>query len=96
MTGNEKVKPARGPGRPWTVKCPICGHKIAVQGIGGRNPVGIPVIFLCDTLQATGSVTACVKELARLDIHCSRAYVYNILKQNNLTAKGVLAGERGA
>ncbi len=67
------------------VICPKCGEKIKITGIGGRKPKNIPVIFVCDKLLATGSVTQAAKELG-----CSRGYVYKVLKAAGLEPREIL------
>ena len=39
----------------------------------------MPVINICDTIQATGSVRAAARKLG-----CSRAYIYKVLKANSI------------
>jgi len=66
------------------VTCPKCGAEIKVKGTGGRKPKDIPVIFVCDKLQATHSVKRAAEELG-----CSRGYIYKALKSAGLTVKVV-------
>jgi len=67
------------------VTCPKCGKTIRVKGTGGRKPKNIPVIFVCDTLQATRSVTQAAEELG-----CSRGYIYKVLKNQGIILKNVI------
>ncbi len=67
------------------VICPKCGAQIKVKGTGGRKPKNIPVIFVCDTLQATRSVTLAAEEL-----DCSRGYIYKVLKNQGTIPKDVI------
>jgi len=62
-------------------KCPHCGKPVPVKGIG-RKPLGIPVVFVCDAVQAHSTVSA-----AALELGCSRGYIYKILKDAGLTVK---------
>ena len=67
------------------MKCPHCGRDI--QGLG-RKTMNLTVINVCDTLRACCSVPLTAKKL-----ECSRGKIYKLLKQNNLTAKGVISGK---
>ena len=67
------------------VTCPNCGEKITVKGTGGRKPKDLPVIFVCDTLHATCSVTQAAEELG-----CSRGYIYKVLKNQGTIPKDVI------
>ena len=70
------------------VICPKCGEKIRVKGTGGRKPKDLPVIFVCDKLQATRSVQQAAEELG-----CSRGYIYKVLKAAGLGMREVMAGQ---
>ena len=63
------------------VQCPHCGKPVQVKGIG-RKPLGIPVKIVCDTVQAHSTVSG-----AALELGCSRAYIYKILKDAGLTVR---------
>ena len=65
-------------------QCPKCGEPIVLNRLG-RKPLAIPVTIVCDTLKACSSVDAAAEKL-----NCSRAYIYKVLKANNLTLKEVL------
>jgi hypothetical protein len=67
------------------VICPKCGEKIRFKGTGGRKPKDLPVIFVCDKLQATRSVTQAAAELG-----CSRGYIYKVLKNQGTIPKDVI------
>ena len=71
--------------RTKTVTCPQCGAKIKVKGTGGRKPKNIPVIFICDKLQATHSIKQAAEEL-----DCSRGYIYKVLKAAGLKVKEIM------
>jgi len=66
------------------ITCPKCGEIITI-GLLGRKPLNIPVIIVCDAIQAYHSVT-----MAAYKLGCSRGYIYKHLKRANLTAKGVI------
>jgi len=66
------------------VQCPHCGKSVVVNGIG-RKPFNIPVNNVCDALRLHRSVPAAANELG-----CSRAYIYKVLKANELTAADVI------
>ena len=68
--------------------CPECKNVIVVQGLG-RKSFTITVINVCDALQLCHSVPAAANELG-----CSPAYIYKVLKQNNLKAVEVMRGEK--
>jgi len=70
------------------VTCQQCGAKIKVRGTGGRKPKDFPVIFVCDKLQATGSVKKAAEELG-----CSRGYVYKVLKSAGLVVREIIIGQ---
>ena len=68
------------------ITCQHCGHSIEVKGLG-RKAKAVPVINICDTVRAKGSIRAAAKEL-----HCSRAYIYKVLKDNGLTSSDAKRG----
>jgi len=70
------------------ITCPKCKTVIAVQGLG-RKSFGIAVTNVCDALQLCHSVPAAANELG-----CSPAYIYKVLKQNNLKAVEVMGGKK--
>ena len=61
------------------IKCPKCGNKIAVNGLG-RRKLAIPVENVYDAIQSCCTV---VRAAEKLD--CSRPYIYKVLKEHNLT-----------
>jgi hypothetical protein len=63
------------------IQCPKCGEDIAVNGFG-RRPLSITVKNVCDALDKHHRVSAAAEDLG-----CSRAYVYKVLKENNLFLK---------
>ena len=66
------------------ITCPNCGRKVSV-GTGGRKPLNIGVILVCDTLQRSKSVAVAARESG-----CSRAYIYKVLKAQGLKVKEVI------
>ena len=69
------------------VQCPHCGGTVAVNGFG-RRPLNIVVTKVCDALRLHRSVLAAANELG-----CSRAYIYKVLKANELDLKDVISGK---
>lgn len=69
------------------VKCPNCGEKIAFHGLG-RKPLKILVNNVYDTLRLHHSVPAAANALG-----CSRAYIYQVLKENGMTAADIIKGK---
>ena len=70
------------------VKCPYCGRKITVNGLG-RKRLNIPLINVCESLQTYGSVLG-----AANDLNCSGGYIFGVLKANGLKVKDVINGKR--
>jgi hypothetical protein len=66
------------------VQCPNCGESVAVKGIG-RKPKNIPLKNVCDAIQTHRSVVDAAQELG-----CSPAYIFGVLKTNDLKVKDVL------
>ena len=66
------------------VQCPNCGKSVVVNGLG-RKRLDMPLINVCEALQAHRSVKAVAQELS-----CSEAYIYSVLKANGLKLKDVL------
>ena len=60
------------------VTCKHCGQVTEVNGLG-RKPKAMPVTNVCDIVKSKGSVRAAAVELG-----CSRAYIYKVLKANGL------------
>jgi molybdenum-dependent DNA-binding transcriptional regulator ModE len=69
-----------------TVKCPKCGEKVKVQGLG-RPRLGISLIKVTEALQKHGNVDQAAEELG-----CSQAYIFAALKTNHLKVKDVIMG----
>lgn len=69
------------------IPCPKCGEIITLSGLG-RKPLAIPVEIVYDAVQTCPSVVAAAEKL-----HCSRPYIYRVLKTHNLTMIEVLAGK---
>lgn len=67
------------------VRCPNCGHSVAVNGLG-RKPLNIPLKIVCESLQAHRSVKAVAQEL-----NCSEAYIFGVLKANGLRLREVIS-----
>lgn len=68
-------------------KCPYCGRKITVNGLG-RKRLNIPFINVCESLQTHGSVLG-----AANDLNCSKGYIFGVLKANGLKLKDVMNGK---
>ena len=66
------------------VKCPHCGKKVTVNGLG-RKPLNIPIKNILESLQAHRSVTAAAEELG-----CSPSYIFGVLKANGLKLREVI------
>lgn len=66
------------------VRCPHCGKKVTVNGLG-RKRLNIPLKNVCEALQAHRSVVAAAKELG-----CSQGYIFKVLKDNGLKLKDVV------
>jgi AraC-like DNA-binding protein len=66
------------------VKCPHCGKKVSVNGLG-RKPLNIPLKNVLESLQVHHSVTAAAQELG-----CSPSYLFGVLKANGLKLKEVI------
>jgi hypothetical protein len=66
------------------VKCPHCGKKVSVNGLG-RKPLNIPLKNVLESLQAYRSVAAAAEELG-----CSPSYLFGVLKANGLKLKEVI------
>ena len=66
------------------ILCPKCGELVAVSGLG-RKRLAIPVEIVYDAVQTYPSVVAAAEKL-----HCSRPYIYQVLKSNNLKVKDVI------
>ena len=65
------------------VICEHCGRKTRVKGLG-RKALSMPVINICDTVKAKGSIRAAARELG-----CSRAYIYKVLEANGINARDI-------
>ena len=63
------------------IRCPSCGRDVVVEGLG-RKPLDITVKNVCDALQKHHNIMAVAEELG-----CSRAYIYRVLKKNNLSLR---------
>ncbi len=66
------------------IECPHCGESIVINGLG-RKALNIPLINVYDALQHYRSVGAAAVELG-----CSRAYIYKVLKVKKLTPADVI------
>ena len=69
------------------VKCPYCGRKITVNGLG-RKRLNIPLINVCECLQVHRNVVIAAQEL-----NCSQGYIFGVLKANGLKLKAVIRGK---
>ncbi len=68
------------------IPCPHCGKPVVVNGLG-RKPLNIPLKNVCEVLQAHSSVVEAARELG-----CSPAYIFGVLKANELKLKDVVKG----
>ena len=66
------------------VKCPHCGKPVAVNGLG-RKPLNIPLKNILECLKKHRSIEATAIELC-----CSEAYIFGVLKANGLKLKYVI------
>ena len=66
------------------VQCPYCGKEVPVNGVG-RKRLNIGVKKVCDALKEYPTVSA-----AALELGCSKAYIYQTLKDAGLTVKEVI------
>ena len=70
------------------ITCPKCGEQISVViGSLGRKPLNIPVINVCDALQAYSSIAAAARELK-----CSRGYIHKEFERYGVTPADVING----
>jgi len=70
------------------IPCPKCGESVTVNGLG-RKPLDIVVTKVYDALQVHRSVVTAAVELG-----CSRAYIYKVLKAAGLTAAEAIKDRR--
>lgn len=68
------------------ITCPHCNKVLVVNGFG-RKPFNMPVTKVYDALLLHHSVLAAAESLG-----CSRAYIYKVLKAENLTPADVIQG----
>ena len=66
------------------VRCPKCGEKIVIKGIG-RRPLAIGVKNVCDAIRAHNSVTAAARYLG-----CSRTYINKVLEPKGIKPRDLL------
>ena len=66
------------------IHCKQCGSIIMVNGLG-RKRLNIPLKNVCESLQAHRNVVAAAQEL-----NCSEAYIFKVLKDNELKLKDVI------
>ena len=66
------------------VQCPNCGEQVEVSGLG-RKPLNIPLKIVYEALQTHQSVVSAAQQLG-----CSQGYIYNCLKDNELTLKDLI------
>jgi len=70
------------------ITCPRCGEQIPVViGSLGRKPINIPVINICDALQACSSIVAAARQLK-----CSRGYIHKELAKYGVKPGDVIKG----
>jgi hypothetical protein len=65
------------------VQCPNCGETVVVNGLG-RKPKNIPLKNVCDAIKTYRSAVDAAQELG-----CSPAYIFGMLKANDLKLKDV-------
>ena len=65
------------------IECPHCGKEVSVNGLGRRR-LNLGVKNVCDALRSSSTVVETAKKL-----HCSRGYVYKILKEQGILAKSL-------
>lgn len=70
------------------IRCKQCGAIVVVNG-SGRPALSIPVTKVCDTIRHYGSVA----ETAAV-LHCSRAYIYKVLKGAGRVAAEIANGRK--
>ena len=70
------------------VVCPNCGKSVEVKGLGRRR-LNISVKNVLDCLCAQRNVS-----LAAVQLGCSPAYIFGVLRTNGLTLKDVLPAAR--
>ena len=61
------------------ITCPHCGKSAAILSLG-RPATKITVIEVCDALRLLHNIPAAAQKLG-----CSRALIYKILKQHDMT-----------
>jgi hypothetical protein len=66
------------------IRCPKCGEEITVSGLG-RKSLNIPLINICESLRAHGSVGVVAQEL-----NCSQGYIFKVLKANGLKLRDAI------
>ena len=71
------------------VKCPNCGEKVVVNGLG-RKSLDIPVKNVYDAIQRHGSVAGAARFLG-----CSRGYIYKVLKDHGSRLRCISKNEKG-
>ena len=71
------------------VQCPHCGKSVVVNGLG-RKRLNIPLKNVCESLQVHRSVVAAANEL-----NCSQGYIFQVLKDNGLKSKDIIANGKG-
>ena len=69
------------------VQCPHCREIVAIDGLG-RKPLNLPVKNVCDALQLYHSVGRAATAMG-----CSRAYIYKVIKEQNLSVKDFITQE---
>ncbi len=70
------------------VQCPHCGGTVVVNGLG-RKRLNIPLKNVCECLQAHHNVVTAATELG-----CSPAYIFGVLKVNDLKLKDVISATK--
>jgi hypothetical protein len=66
------------------VRCPKCGSEVVVSGLG-RKPFNMPVTNVCDELRLHIGPAEVAEKL-----HCSKAYLYKVLKAEGLKMKDII------
>ncbi len=68
--------------------CPNCGINIVVNGLG-RKPLNIPLKNIRECLIKQRSI-----EASAIELGCSEAYIFGVLKTNGLRLKDILKKQR--
>jgi hypothetical protein len=70
------------------VVCPNCGQEVIVSGLG-RKGLNMPVTIICDELRRHKGEDKAPNKAAET-LGCSRAYLYKVLKAEDLKMKDII------